>query len=84
MRSGQKKEDLNTTSDVKKSEQLQKKVTGAHKEVDLNMFQSRPHLVFASDWYFHMRYRGRARQVNFFFFLCVSREKLTYNSLPAI
>ena len=41
MRSGQKKEDLNTTPDVKKSEQLQKKVTGAHKEVDLNMFQSR-------------------------------------------
>ena len=35
-----KKDDVNTPVDAKKSEQLQKKVTGAHKEIDLNMFQS--------------------------------------------
>ena len=41
MRNTKAKEDLNTTGNMQKSEQLQKKITGAHKEVDLNMFQSK-------------------------------------------
>ena len=40
MKRGKKDDDLNTSGDIKKSEQLQKKMSASHKDIDLNMFQS--------------------------------------------